>query len=751
MNPMNHLTRIAHLCAASAALLAGGSALAGDAACGTANHDCYTSGDPGCNNPECCATVCGEDPYCCNVAWDASCVNRAFALCGLPPCTVTCPEGALSEGEPCGESTNGGCNLTIVGDSICCDPHLGLGCDNLDCQTAVCGFEIFCCELQWDNYCVQLALDLCDGVCSLSTPQFTPLACGQTICGTSWADDFVQDSDWYEVVITETTKVTFTVTSSLPMRYGIVNNDGVPDCGLGQQLSPVAFTDFCGSSSITTCLVPGTYWFVANPAVFDNFPCGSGYNDYFVSMSCDGTCIPPACGVEGTTDCFEPGNGPYCADAECCQTVCNIDPYCCDVVWDGACVGSAQIHCVSCALKSVPGEVLEAESCGGNSNDGCNFPIVGESACCDINPTPGCDDPTCQDAVCSINPYCCEVQWDAFCAGYTPFVCPELCAFGLPQFEPISCGMTVRGTAWSNNSFKDTDWYELTLTERTNITVTGVAQFPLVIGLSDTGGTGGCLPGTGANQLNPYVLAYPCEETSFTTCVEPGTWYVYVAPQGGMEWPCEDTLSCNCPDQNGDGSVNGADLGILLSAWGTNDPCADLDGGGVVDGADLGSLLAAWGPYTCPTVGRNGYSITLGCGGVCEGLANDTCDTAQEVSLGDYSFTTVGATSGGPVLPLTCDEGLGITFVRDVWFKYTATETNVLTVYTCDQAGFDTRLAAYDGSCGTLNLVGCNDDNAQCSFFWTSRMDFVVEEGVTYYIRVGSFGDSGAGTITLSF
>jgi len=47
-------------------------------------------------------------------------------------------------------------------------------------------------------------------------------------------------------------------------------------------------------------------------------------------------------------------------------------------------------------------------------------------------------------------------------------------------------------------------------------------------------------------------------------------------------------------DLNGDGVVDGADLGILLNAWGTDDPTADLDENGVVDGADLGLLLNAW-------------------------------------------------------------------------------------------------------------------------------------------------------------
>lgn len=47
-------------------------------------------------------------------------------------------------------------------------------------------------------------------------------------------------------------------------------------------------------------------------------------------------------------------------------------------------------------------------------------------------------------------------------------------------------------------------------------------------------------------------------------------------------------------DFNGDGRVDGADLGQMFSAWGTDDPEYDLDGDGVVDGADIGLLMANW-------------------------------------------------------------------------------------------------------------------------------------------------------------
>lgn len=46
-------------------------------------------------------------------------------------------------------------------------------------------------------------------------------------------------------------------------------------------------------------------------------------------------------------------------------------------------------------------------------------------------------------------------------------------------------------------------------------------------------------------------------------------------------------------DLDGNGLVNGADLGLLLGAWGTAGP-GDLNSDGVVNGTDLGLILGAW-------------------------------------------------------------------------------------------------------------------------------------------------------------
>jgi hypothetical protein len=49
-----------------------------------------------------------------------------------------------------------------------------------------------------------------------------------------------------------------------------------------------------------------------------------------------------------------------------------------------------------------------------------------------------------------------------------------------------------------------------------------------------------------------------------------------------------------CPaDLDGSGTVDGSDLGVLLSAWGSSS--GDTNGDGNTDGEDLGILLSAWG------------------------------------------------------------------------------------------------------------------------------------------------------------
>lgn len=66
-----------------------------------------------------------------------------------------------------------------------------------------------------------------------------------------------------------------------------------------------------------------------------------------------------------------------------------------------------------------------------------------------------------------------------------------------------------------------------------------------------------------------------------------------------VQWDvvCQIRVTEICPcafDLDGDGSVDGADLGILLSNWNQESPQCDLNMNGIVDGADISLLLAAW-------------------------------------------------------------------------------------------------------------------------------------------------------------
>lgn len=62
-----------------------------------------------------------------------------------------------------------------------------------------------------------------------------------------------------------------------------------------------------------------------------------------------------------------------------------------------------------------------------------------------------------------------------------------------------------------------------------------------------------------------------------------------------VAWIMPETQAPARPaDLNGDGVVDGADLGLLLLNWGKGGT-GDVNGDGVVDGADLGLLLQDWG------------------------------------------------------------------------------------------------------------------------------------------------------------
>jgi len=72
---------------------------------------------------------------------------------------------------------------------------------------------------------------------------------------------------------------------------------------------------------------------------------------------------------------------------------------------------------------------------------------------------------------------------------------------------------------------------------------------------------------------------------------------VGMAAPARLEIQATTAPQCGLGDLNCDGAVTGADLGLLLGAWGTPGTSvgADLNGDGLVTGSDLGLLLGQWG------------------------------------------------------------------------------------------------------------------------------------------------------------
>ena len=107
-------------------------------------------------------------------------------------------------------------------------------------------------------------------------------------------------------------------------------------------------------------------------------------------------------------------------------------------------------------------------------------------------------------------------------------------------------------------------------------------------------------PVTGATMPAPnclFIGADPLPPDFFDTFDFYECWDTS-PPIGSEIAPFDHGIDSNpCPgDLDGNGIVNGSDLGVMLIAWGTDDPVADLDGNGIVNGSDLGLLLIDWGP-----------------------------------------------------------------------------------------------------------------------------------------------------------
>ncbi|MCB0638794.1 MAG: T9SS type A sorting domain-containing protein [Lewinella sp.] len=135
--------------------------------------------------------------------------------------------------------------------------------------------------------------------------------------------------------------------------------------------------------------------------------------------------------------------------------------------------------------------------------------------------------------------------------------------------------------------------------------------------------------------------------------------------------------------------------------------------------------------------------LTLGWyGAIYAQPANDLCANAEDIDCGEtLSGTTIGATFDGVGTCSTSNTAAG------VWYHFVGTGT-VVTVSTCNQASYDTKISVFSGSCASLNCVDGADDASGCSGF-TTELSIPTANGEDYYVLVHGFG-SVTGNFSLS-
>jgi len=114
------------------------------------------------------------------------------------------------------------------------------------------------------------------------------------------------------------------------------------------------------------------------------------------------------------------------------------------------------------------------------------------------------------------------------------------CGMAVPDFESIIPGTFVCGTAWADQSLRDTEWYEIVTTEEAIFTWEVYPEFAVLAGMisyvEGSEGSGNCGDMAG---LDPFGMGLPCELVSVTTaCMPAGTYWFWLAQQEFEGQPC---------------------------------------------------------------------------------------------------------------------------------------------------------------------------------------------------------------------
>ncbi|MBL0125997.1 MAG: hypothetical protein IPP83_00775 [Flavobacteriales bacterium] len=225
--------------------------------------------------------------------------------------------------------------------------------------------------------------------------------------------------------------------------------------------------------------------------------------------------------------------------------------------------------------------------------------------------------------------------------------------------------------------------------------------------------------------------AFPDEALACgVTITAPGVWYV-------LEGTNAQVIVTTCPNNSYDTKLNVYQgfCGVITCVGGNDDTA------GVGLCSSFGFAAMEGTTYYILVQGYNGATGTFDLAVTCTPMTFDVCNGALPMTCGQtVSGTTVGAT--GDTAP-AC--GTDIT-APGVWYTFEGEDAQI-TVSTCPNSAYDTRLNVYSGACDALVCVTGNDDivgGVLCS-----NVVFNGTSGTTYHVLVQGY-DGQTGDFELS-
>jgi hypothetical protein len=543
---------------------------------------------------------------------------------------------------------------------------------------------------------------------------------------------------------------------------GVSHADDTSACGLPESGDCLEDNGTAGCSDETCCL---------EVCAIDLFCCKEVWDTTCAELAIElcaggggGNCGDPSAG-----DCYEANGTPGCDDLTCCSNVCAADPYCCDTAWDFICADAAQIICYDGptpendeCLDSIDlgtGDSVTPIQTLGATTSGPDLPAECESfgsvtiyndiwftwtaTSDEIATFATCNDVSFDTRLAAWTGDCENLEFVACnddglgCAGYSSFM-----------VVPVTAGTTyyIQLGGFAANAAGDGN---LTICEGEaclagcilNCEKTDVPENELC----GEDLNGGCNDPTGGN-------ASQLIEVGDTVCgslwASGGTrdtdWFDFtIAERSRLTWSVEANvplvlffLSSECPPAIQIGNAYDACPAVHTAC---------------LDAGTYRVFVAANGfdGVPCGSGAVNTYRATLTAEPAF--VEGDTCDEAIVIGdfEGDVEFSTDCASTDGADLPTECESFGSSTIYNDIYMSWTVPSDGDWFFSTCNQATFDTRLAAY-ASCGGA-LLGCNDDDLNCTGYTSLLALSGLTAGEEVIIQVGAWGNgvSGSGILTI--